>query len=961
MECKKNSGQIVLPVFYNVKPYEVRELRGKFGKAFKSRVHRFKEDVKQNGPVALRELVESRVFESEKLFSGREGELVNKLVELITHKLQYDLSPSPDLVGFDDHVAKVTRLVDIPHSEIQTIVIYGIGGIGKTTLATSIYKKLFNAFECRSFLKDTREKIKSKGMEYVQSLLISDITKSPASTVHDSERGINMIRLSCEKKKVLILLDDVDCQNHLDKLIGDCKFGSGSKIIITCRDKNLFKPEYKLYKLSKMNHKDSLLLFNKYAFKGKQPTRDLLALSSDIVETTGGLPLALVIVGSLLKGKPKGIWIETLEKLRKVPNEDVQKMLRISYDSWGYEEQQMFLDIACFFIGIDQQVATYLWDDLNFFPRIKLRALINCSSIYVDDNNELRMHDQLRDLGRAIAYPANKKPWDSSRVWDEKAISIQRSKENRNIEALRLDKNGSSMFMEQKSFERMPYLKFLRLSEIERLKVLNLSWCSNFTGTPDLSAFENLEMLILKNCENLKKFDPSIRKVKRLVSLNLSYCGSLEVLPADLGELKELKELVIDETDIQEIPEFIRSLEKLETLSAMGCRLLTQVPSSISHLVSLSTMNLNTCKKLQELPDSFQTLGKLQRLSLERCYMLKEIPPSIRNLGELVELDLSSTRIKELPDFIGELNKLEILRISHSQIGKLPSAIGKLKELRELDASGCHRLKGEILLDKGGLSSLSTLRLGSAKISRLTEDSYELSTLQLHELSTLDHLDLLYCSELQSLPKPPSSLSSMQLTCQSDELPSLSHLNHLKKLTLHSCMSLRRIRELPSNIKELRVQKCPKLERLSDLPKLKFLLELDLLQCYGLERLDLEALECLRKLDVSISTELSNLDDFEDLESLRYSDLQSYDEKVDHLHAIEGLEKLGSLEVLNISRRQHIQQLNLSNSKDLKQLIVNNCESLDKIDFHDSIKSLERYDTDGCMPHIPGLLPRDRT
>ncbi|KAI6682688.1 hypothetical protein NL676_036569 [Syzygium grande] len=477
MKCKKTSGQIVLPVLYKVKPYEVRELEGAFGEAFKKRMHRFKEeDVKLKGPEALREVVDFRIFESVNFANGREAELVNKLVEEIMRKLQHDFPPPlpGDLVGFDDHVAKVTRLVDTAPSEIRTIVIHGIGGIGKTNLATFIYKRLFDNFECRSFLKDTREIIKSKGMEHVQSLLISDITNSPVDTVRDSQIGIKRIQISCEKRKVLILLDDVECQDHLDKLIGGCNFGVGSRIIITCRDKALLKSEYKEYELQKMNRKDSLLLFNRYAFEGKQPPREFVALSSDIVETTGGLPLALVIVGSLLKGKPKSIWIEKLEKLRNVPSEDVQKILRISYDALGYEEQQMFLDIACFFIGIDKRIATYLWDDLKFFPSIRLRALIDRSSINVNDNNELRMHDQLRDLGRAIARPADKKPWDCSRLWDEEAITVQRSKEeNRNVEALRLDEIGSRGFISE-NWGGWSSIK------VEKLKVLNLSGVLTF-------------------------------------------------------------------------------------------------------------------------------------------------------------------------------------------------------------------------------------------------------------------------------------------------------------------------------------------------------------------------------------------------------------------------------------------------------------------------------------------------
>ncbi|KAL3744373.1 hypothetical protein ACJRO7_013615 [Eucalyptus globulus] len=431
MECKESRGQMVLPVLYKVTPKDVRHLGGSFGKAFESCKDKFEEEVKQQGPLALRKAVDLRVYESEKFADGREGELVNELVERILCEQQHDLPPDlpVNLVAIEDRVAEVMQLVDLPCLDTRIIGIWGMGGIGKTTLVTIIYEKLFDKFQCRSSLQDIREEINRKGVEHVQSLLISDITKSPPRSVRKSNEGIAMIRSRCENEKVLILLDDVGHQDHLDKLIGGCKFGLGSRIIITCRDKALLKSEYKMYELKEMNREESLLLFSRFAFKEEQPPTNLATLSSDIVATTGGLPLALMVVGSLLKGeKNEKTWEQMLDKLRIVPAGAVQEKLRISYDTLEHEEKQMFLDIACFFIGTDERIASYYWADLKFVPRIGLQILINRSLIKIDGGNQLRMHDQLRDLGRAIACPAEKKPWQWSRLWDEEAMKVLRRK-----------------------------------------------------------------------------------------------------------------------------------------------------------------------------------------------------------------------------------------------------------------------------------------------------------------------------------------------------------------------------------------------------------------------------------------------------------------------------------------------------------------------------------------------------
>ncbi|KAL3744355.1 hypothetical protein ACJRO7_013597 [Eucalyptus globulus] len=1007
VECKENRKQIVLPVLYKVKPKDVREMQGKFGDAFRCHKHKFDKEVKRKGQEALKKAVAYSVYESEKFASGHEGELVKELVKTILSKQQHDFLPSlpKDLVGIDDHVARVMNLakksVDTASSETQIIMIYGIGGIGKTTLATTIYKKLSNKFEYRSFLKDIRETINRKGVKYVQYLHILNLTTESGHGEHDS--GIEMIRHTCKEKKVLILLDDVDCEDHLGKLIGGCTFTSGSWIIITCRDKSLLKSEYKGYELKGMNHKDSLLLFSRYALRGEQPSTKLAALSRGIVRTTGGLPLTLMIIGSLLKGKPEHIWIEMQEKLEKMPNKDVQKMLGITYDSLEYEEQQMFLDIACLFIGIHKRIAIYLWKDILWCQHSGLDRLIELSLIKFDDDDKLRMHDHLRDLGRAIARPRNKTPWDCRRQWGEEAITVQRSKvENRNIEALRLDENGSSMFMDRRRFEKMPNLKFLHLSEVdlvgnfedslselrwlewekcpnsfkatnvhlekllildlshgdichewrgwssikmERLKVLNLSGCCKLRSNPNLSAFKSLEMLILENCQYLMNIDDSIGDVKCLIHLNLRGCHHLKELPKAMGELKELKELIIGNTSLKKIPPCIGSLKKLEMLDAYGCRLLDGLPNSISQLVNLLTLDLTYCFRSSRLPENFissrlpKNFISLVKLPLVKlpCPPLKgvrlrnglelastreedgcyHIPNSIGKLERLTKLDLSKTNIRKLPESIGDLKNLKILRIVDSlKLKTLPSTIHQLDKLEEIHASGCGKMKWEIHID--GLSSLRILRLDETLVSGFTDT--------IDKLSCLQELDLRHCVMLRSLPELPAYLTSLTVTCQHHTLPQLSHLIHLKKLFVSHCETLKFIPELPSGLLELDVRGCDMLEELPSLSSLEFLWRLTLVSCYKVYNIDgLEQLKSLRDLCIDIG-ELDGPPSNDDLV----------------------LEKLENLEGLAVRGYQSLRRLDISQSSRLKELKISNCINLVKIECLDRLKDLKTVTIEEC-------------
>ncbi|XP_039165151.1 toll/interleukin-1 receptor-like protein [Eucalyptus grandis] len=70
MECKESRGQIVLPVLYKVKSKDVKHMQGKFGEAFKSSMDRFDEEIKQQGPEALKTALTLRVYESGKFANG---------------------------------------------------------------------------------------------------------------------------------------------------------------------------------------------------------------------------------------------------------------------------------------------------------------------------------------------------------------------------------------------------------------------------------------------------------------------------------------------------------------------------------------------------------------------------------------------------------------------------------------------------------------------------------------------------------------------------------------------------------------------------------------------------------------------------------------------------------------------------------------------------------------------------
>ncbi|KAF8029748.1 hypothetical protein BT93_E2239 [Corymbia citriodora subsp. variegata] len=427
MERKDNNGQIVLPIFYKVKPADVRHQIGGFGDAFHERERRlrgrpFDPTILEKWKKALNEVSALKGYEA----NGYEAKLVQEVVQkaLSELKKKFELVISENLVGIDRHVNKILD-VDTKSNATLFIGIHGMGGIGKTTLAKIIYNKLSSQFEHRSFIADIRESWKRNGVHYIQNQLIHDILKQE-NEVRNEDEGTKFISSRFKGKKVLILLDDVDEVIHLKRLAGNHDwFSSGSRIIITTRNKGVFEEarvDYN-YEHKVLDNNQSLILFSKHAFRKDSPLKEFEDLTRDVVSITKGLPLSLEVLGSLLCGKKLAFWRGTIDKLKKVPPKEVREKLRISIDALEYEQKQIFLDIAYFFIGTDKNIAFYMWDACDFFPGEGIEILIFRSLIKVGNNDELIMHDQLRDLGREIVHEEDRRePWCRSRLWDYEEV-----------------------------------------------------------------------------------------------------------------------------------------------------------------------------------------------------------------------------------------------------------------------------------------------------------------------------------------------------------------------------------------------------------------------------------------------------------------------------------------------------------------------------------------------------------
>jgi len=339
-------------------------------------------------------------------------------------------------IGMESRVDHIKGLLDLETSDVRVVGIYGMGGIGKTTLAKAVYNEICDAFEGKSFLSMLKESSEKHGLVHLQEQLLYDILKMNFK-IGSVDMGIIQIKERLHRKSVLVILDDVDDFEKLHMLFDKEWLGLGSRIIVTTRNEHLLRQlgVDEKYKLEELNCWESLRLFSWHAFKMYNPRGEYSELSIEAVDYVGGLPLALVVLGSFLKERSIAEWKSELEKLRRTPNEKIQKILETSFDSLNRHTKEIFLDIACFFVGIDKEYAIKILNDCKFFPNIGIPILIERSLVTTDCQNKLLMHNLIRDMGREIVCQESPKyPEKRSRLWfHEDVLNVLRKHRVRGI------------------------------------------------------------------------------------------------------------------------------------------------------------------------------------------------------------------------------------------------------------------------------------------------------------------------------------------------------------------------------------------------------------------------------------------------------------------------------------------------------------------------------------------------
>ena len=857
--------------------------------------------------------------------------------------------PDESLAGREqliDYLARMQGFLD--DTEARYLGIYGMGGVGKTTLLEQFNNNLVRSNTGRRF----------------DHVFFITVSRSPniEEIKRKIEEKIGGNLSSLGESRFLLLLDDVWEKVDLRKMgIPIPSIANKCKVIMTGRSKDdchiaTVDANYgRSFEVSTLSKSQAWIFFQRKVGKNLDSEGgDIARLAKSVAKRCGGLPLALEIIGSSMIDATVSMWKQAEVSLSKFPHtkEDMEnkvlKELEFSFDMLKDDNIRKCLLYCCLFkedelISKDKLIDYWYaegfldYDHPASFHEALVRGDNNITalvsrSLLQNSGSYVKMHDVV--LETCLWLTSGKfDRYEKFCVYHEKDPDHNLSTTTlNNLQRLSIlaettetiNRDGKDLLREIKLLDlrtllcngtpnRIPIEK-INFQNCKNLRVLQLTNCDlNFELKPlFLRQLRHLDL----SYTNLGNLPQEIHSLHNLVHLILASNDCLEILPDSIGKLDNLQFLDLSFSAVKSLPSSIGNLVNLERLDLFDSRL-ESLPDSIGALIKLPKLNLSRTK-ISTLPDSIGKLTHLKALDLSLSE-IKFLPISIRNLVNLERLDLSGSKLESLPDSIDALIKLPKLNLSRTKISTLPDSIEKLTHLKALDMSWSEvkALPSSIR----NLVHLEKLDLSNTKLESLPDSIGALIKLQQLNLSN---------TKISTLPD------------------SIGKLTHLKALHL----SWSEVRSLPSSIRNL-----VNLERL-ELSDTKFeslpdsINALIKLQELNLSRINISTLPTsigklihLKDLDMlwsavkSLPSFFGNLVNLESLD-LSYSELESLPDSISPLIKLQHLYLSGTkISTLpdSIEKLTQLKTLHLSWSE-VKSLpsSIGNLVNLERLDLFDS-------------------------
>ncbi|KAL7249740.1 hypothetical protein ACSBR1_011844 [Camellia fascicularis] len=573
-------------------------------------------------------------------------------------------------------------MVALQDSDVKMIGVYGTGGVGKTTMVEEIGKQVKNGLFDEVMVAVVSQ---DANVSNIQGQLADRLNLELKGETEVGKANQLWNRLNNGKKN-LIILDDVWQELDLKTIGIPITDGNNCcKVVITSRIRGVLEKMHvnRYVPMQVLLEKEAWALF-KTKVGNSVDFAELHDIADAICKECGGLPVAILAIGAALKDKKKYVWEDVLDQfkdsmLNNIAGIDpkVYVSLKLSYDRLESSDAKSCFLLCCFFpedanISIEVLARhciarSLLGQNTNTLIRASRRVLtvVNilkdaCLLLEGKDENFVKMHDVIRDVGLSIAKDDGKEILvkHGDKKWPEK------------------DTCESSSAMSLRFDNTLELPDDLQCPQLHTLTILLKRNINPLLNVPD-RFFSGMEKLTILELNRICMLPPL--SLANLVNLRILRGSNIKVLPSEIGQLTRLRLLDLGNCKkLREIPQgVISNLSRLEELYILD---------EFGYREERSKVNLDE-------------LGKLTQLTTLHIHI-----PNVM----LLPKDLCFENLIRFKIFVG---KADVFYGTHSKSCKLAGVSLKdklivlLMRAEELHLQKIEGLQ-EVLHDRGGEGSL---------------------------------------------------------------------------------------------------------------------------------------------------------------------------------------------------------------------------------------------------------------